>query len=169
MEIAVGKQYRLINKNTRETAYLTTHELIERQGQRIVYGTLEAHGIWLPRSGGRIHIPAEPCCFPVFPQAKGSDIMKLMDQLKSLPLFLELGEPVHLELLGGQSLKMAPGQYMPVLNVNWPRRLRGKHEMVRRSAQLIQVWQEWQELGQVVPIWFRELLREETHPSQLIA
>lgn len=171
MDIAVGKRYRIINRATKEAAWFSPHELFERQGNTVVYGTLNAHGIYLPSTVGRRMVRERPSCFPVLAHARGGDVLKLMAQLKSLPLVLELAEPLNLDLVGGANpIQMAPGHYMPVLNVQRTvRKELTKDQMLGRACELIQVWQEWQRLGQVVPFWFRQMLQDEGKPPHLLA
>lgn len=167
MEIRIGQQYRILNSTTGEHGNFQLHDLFPHQGQHIAYGTLDAHSLYLPARAGasRIDVPAKPCCFPVFPHASGKAVQKLMVQLKSLPLFLELASAPSLVLPGGRDHIVGSPHYMPILNVNRVRSSPRKDDMVRRAGELIRVWEDWSNLGQVVPFWFKEILDKEKQPT----
>lgn len=162
--IVINQRYRLINRaHRKELAYVTPHDVIPHGGQAILFGVLNAQGM-----------AAKPCAFPVFPQERGDTVEQLMAVLGSAPLYLELEEDRRLVLPNGQRLNVHAqndtGRHMPVLNV--PRRMSQpltKDDLLRRAAQLIQVYQEWKHLGHVVPFWFKDILDKEKRPAGMAA
>lgn len=167
--IKSGQKYRMVNRYAlAEPAWFTPHEVFGRQGQLVVFGTLEAHRLLVPSTMGQV-FPEVACCFPLFPRQPGFLVMKLMSQLNSPPLFLEVDGPEAIYLPNGDRHQVGEGKYIPILAVNRKVQPRSKEVMLERATQLIQVYLEWKHLGEKVPFWFRDILAADQRAPRLAA
>ena len=143
MNIQVHDQYQLFNTATRQWARFEVQELYEYKGQHVVYGNRYRQGIWVPSKFGHVQAPPGPACFPFFPTEPTANITALVDQLRSLPLYLVLTD----------------NQMVPLLTLEDSHKILGgirgnKDSMIRRAQQLIDLYLEWLPT-RLLPEWFR--------------
>lgn len=140
--LQVHRQYQLFNAATKQEARFEVLDLYQYAGQYVVYGERMRQGIWVPSTIGRVQAPPGPACFPIFPTELGVDIMRLMEHLRSLPLYLVL----------------ANGSLLPVLSLEDGCKILGgekdnRDAMVRRAQQLVDLYLQWKPT-KVLPQWF---------------
>ena len=143
MNIQVHDQYQLFNTATRQTARFEVLDLYGYKSQYILYGERLRQGIWLPSRFGHVQAPPGPACFPLFPSEAVANITALVDQLRSLPLYLVLPD----------------NQMVPLLTLEDSHKILGgirgnKDSMIRRAQQLIDLYLEWLPT-RLLPEWFR--------------
>mgnify|MGYP001580444415 FL=1 len=141
--LSVHQQFELHNSATRQKALFEVLDLFAYRGQSVVYGERLRQGIWLPSSVGHIQAPPGPACFPIFPEEPATEVVALVGQIGSLPLYLLLPGALLLPLLTVEDAHLVLGGE------------RGKRDdMVKRAQRLIDLYLEWKPLH-VLPEWFR--------------
>ncbi len=142
MRLKRGEQYTLMNLATSERAELVVQELLEYQGQYIVWGRVLAHQVRVFR--GVITVPERPCSFVVLPHESGENIQRLVRILGGLPLAIV--ETPHLYYI--VNMGRVPGIWNGEQTYD---------AHMQKCRKVIELYHDWRRLG-ALPAWF-QLLR----------
>lgn len=140
MEFKTGKQYDLINPNTKQRAGFTIDELFEYKGtgHYLVYGFTGAHDIYLPAiANSRPEIEPRPSAFPLINADTPADLITFCEKLyMPVPwiLFDSLGQGVHLA-----------NQY-PVPGY-WKEPWLDKSNLLGAAQSILDLYMDWQRRG----------------------
>ena len=152
MLLTVNQTYVLRNRDTLQWANLEVLEVHPYKVAEVVYGERRKSPIWLPGRNIREEAPAGPACFPVFRPTAAADVEKLMGQLNSLPLYLYL----TWEDMRGPHLSETPVLSWERIKVRGDPANTRKDNMMLRSQRLVDLFVDWQKLGQHLPAWALE-------------
>lgn len=144
MQIVVGGgPYEIHNTATKQVTRLEVHDLFLYKAATIVYGSKMRGGLWVPSAFGRRESSEGPACFPLFLNEQHTDVTRLVNLLRSLPLWLVLPDDSGLPVLSVEdSYKVLGGQ-------------RGvRNDMIQRAQQMVDLYSEWK-ATKVLPEWFR--------------
>ena len=143
MQLGSGHTYDLVNLATDQRGRFTVHDLYNYKGQMIVYGTLAPHQVRVVR--GVKSVKERPSCPVVLPNESGPTIAKFVDQLNGLPLAFRDGQ----DLVFLVNMQGLPGF--------WESSKMDRESLLDKSRKVIDLYHDWKRLGEVMPLWFRDL------------
>ena len=151
MKISPHDMLEIRNTATLQSAKVEVLEIYSYNGQVILFGERRRYDIWVPSRWGHQQPPPGPTCFPIFPAEPAGNIVKLRDQLNSLPLYLIFPSEGLMTNSAGQA-----EQFVPILSLQDGHIVLGgerydKNDMIERSRKLIDLYFEWLDHGETVP------------------